>query len=61
MRHTVRSITHSDSQFPVTKNPHQVFTKNKTMKNKLDALTKHNAVVGNITQVIRIIAITESW
>ena len=30
------------------------------MKNKLDALTKHNAVVGNITQEMRIVAITES-
>ena len=30
------------------------------MKKKLDALTKHNAVVGNITQEMRIVAITES-
>ena len=30
------------------------------MKNKLDALTKHNTVVATITQEMRIVAITES-
>ena len=30
------------------------------MKNKLDALTKHNTVVATITQEMRIVGITES-
>ena len=30
------------------------------MKKKLDALTRHNAVIANITQEMRIVAITES-
>ena len=38
---------------------HQVGTKNKTMNNKVDALTKHKAAIANITQEMRIVAITD--